>query len=253
MPIRVTILGTGVIIPSVERRSTALLVEAGDHVLLFDCGPVVLEAIEETGLSFRAIDTIFLTHFHADHTLGIGHLLAAKKNDCEPSGEQRLTIYAPFGLVAFMDKWNDLYRSLVSAQECLELVEIGDGDTRLVGDVQIKASAVSHGDHPALAYRIDYENQGVVFTGDSEYTESIVALAEKADLLIIESSFPDSSPKAGHMTPSDVGRTAKNAGVGRVVLVHFYPVFGSEDPAAGVKRYYSGQVDVAWDGMVIDL
>lgn len=236
-----------------ERRSTALLVEAGDRILLFDCGPAILEAIEETGLSFRAIDTIFLTHFHADHTLGIGHLLAAKKNDCEPSGGRRLTLYGPHGLVAFMDKWNELYHSLVSAQECLELVEIGDGDTRLIGDVKIKAAAVSHGDHPALAYRIDYDNQIVVFTGDSEYTESIVTLAEKADLLIIESSFPDSSPKAGHMTPTDVGRTAKNAEVDRVVLVHLYPVFGSEDPAVGVTRQYNGPVDVAWDGMVIEL
>lgn len=253
MPIRVTILGSGTIIPSIERRSTALLIEAGERILLFDCGPAILDAIEETGLSYRAIDTIFLTHFHADHTLGIGHLLAARKNDCEGTDGSALTLYGPCGLVSFMDRWNELYHSLVSAEACLELVEVDSGDAYAVGEALVRAAPADHGGHPAFAYRIEYGNRTIVLTGDSAYTQSIVALADGADLLVSECSFPDSSPKAGHMTPLDAGRMAKKAGVGRVVLVHLYPAFEGTDPTIGVKRHYSGPVDVAWDGMVIEL
>jgi ribonuclease BN (tRNA processing enzyme) len=50
-----------------------------------------------------------------------------------------------------------------------------------------------------------------------------------------------------------VGSLASKAGVGGVVLVHMYPWFGDTDPAAGVRKQYSGPVVVASDGMTIDL
>jgi ribonuclease BN (tRNA processing enzyme) len=252
MSLHVTILGSGTIIPSLERRATALLVEAGEESYHFDCGPGILEALEETGFSFRSLGKVFFTHFHPDHTLGIGHLLAALNND-QSVEKERVIFYGPNGLADLVKKWNELYRSTVPRGGYLEIVEIGEGDLPLDGSVDIRTIGVDHGDLLALAYRVDFGDVSLVYTGDTAYTESLVEFSKDTDLLVSECSFTDNRPVKGHMTPSQVGHLAARSGARRVVLVHLYPVFEGADPAEGVRRYYGGPVTVARDGMVIDL
>ncbi len=86
MTLRLTVLGSGAITPSRVRRATSLLVEGGGARVLLDCGPGALDALESAGKTFREIEAVLLTHFHADHTLGIGRLFAAMKNDGVGSG-----------------------------------------------------------------------------------------------------------------------------------------------------------------------
>lgn len=253
MSLRLTVLGSGTIIPSIDRRATALMVEAGGEPYLFDCGPGVLEAMEELGFSFRSLYNIFLTHYHPDHTLGLGRLLAAINNDTISIVRERLAIHGPSGLKDFLESWNNLYSSTLPKRDYLELDEIGSGDVSREGLVRIRAAEAKHGDIPALAYRIDEENTSIVYTGDSEYSETLVELSAGAGVLVAECSFPDERPVPGHMTPSDVGRLASDAGVEQVLLVHMYPEVDGTDPARSVKKRYKGRVTVARDGMVLDL
>jgi ribonuclease BN (tRNA processing enzyme) len=252
MSLQVTVLGSGTIIPTVERRSTSVLLEAANEPYLFECGPGTLEGLEEAGVSFRSLDHVLLSHFHPDHTLGIGHLIAALNNDRSSIGRGPLTFYGPEGLVDFFRKLNDLYPSTVPREDYLSLVEVAGGGIQLDGGVRIRAGMVNHGDHAALAYRAGYAGTSVVYSGDTAFTESLVELARGADLLLSECSFPDDNPMDGHMTPSEVGRLAAAAGVGKVALLHMYPVFEGENPAKGVKRYYNGPVIVARDGLKIE-
>ncbi|MCK4236119.1 MAG: MBL fold metallo-hydrolase [Candidatus Krumholzibacteria bacterium] len=253
MHLRVTVLGSGTIIPSAERKPTALLIEAGQVAYLFDCGPGILQALEDTGFSFRSLNRVLFTHFHPDHTLGIGRLLAAINNDPASDKRQRLVFYGPCGLSDFIGRWNELYCSTTPGGDCLELVEVGAGEVLRDGDVWIRAVRVEHGDHEALAYRVDRRDASIVYTGDTAFTESLVELAKDTDLLVSECSFPDDRPAEGHLTPSDVGRLASRSRAGRVVLVHLYPVFEGSDPARSVKKHYGGPVIAARDGMTIDL
>jgi ribonuclease BN (tRNA processing enzyme) len=253
MAIRVTVLGSGTIIPSMERRTTALLLEVDYKEYLFDCGPGILDAIEESGTSFRSLQDVFFTHFHPDHTLGIGHLLAAINNDESSAGRHTLSFYGPTGLAEMVGKWNELYASTVPKWDYLKLHEVERGEIPVAGDVRIEAARVKHGDCPALGYRVSSRGASVVYTGDTEYTEALMEFSLGADLLIAECSMPDSRPLPGHLTPSGVGRLACAASVQRVVLVHLYPVFGESDPAADVKKHYKGPVEVASDGMVLDI
>lgn len=253
MSLQVTILGSGTIIPTSNRRSTSLVIARGDELYLFDCGPGALDALEEAGLRFRELKRVFLTHYHPDHTLGIGHLLAAIRLDGVMGGGGSLTIVGPRGLGDFIGRWHALYHSTVLEDASLELVEIGDGDAYTENDVKVRAAKVDHDDYAALAYRFESEGRSVVYTGDTEYTESLVEFSKGADLLFAECSFPDDQPMTGHMTPTAVGKLAARARAGRVVLVHLYPVYGDKDPGAGVRSAFSGQVTVATDGMMIDL
>ena len=69
-----TLLGTGVPIPSSERFGPSTLIEAGDHTLLIDAGRGATIRLFQIGVPIGKIDALLLTHFHSDHTVGIPDL-----------------------------------------------------------------------------------------------------------------------------------------------------------------------------------
>lgn len=67
-------LGTSASAPSVHRGLSAALVMAQEHRFLIDCGEGTQRQILRSGLGFRRLDKILLTHGHLDHILGLGGL-----------------------------------------------------------------------------------------------------------------------------------------------------------------------------------
>jgi ribonuclease BN (tRNA processing enzyme) len=105
----------------------------------------------------------------------------------------------------------------------------------------------------SIGYRLEAASGALVYTGDTEYSESMVALARGAHTMLIECSFPDDAPVPGHLTPSGVARVASESGVGRVVLTHLYPSVDHDLLASEVGRGYSGEVIVAEDGLRLNV
>ena len=68
---RVTLLGTGVPIPSPDRFGPCTLVEAGDQKFLIDAGRGATIRLYQLKLPIGRIDVQFLTHYHSDHTSGV--------------------------------------------------------------------------------------------------------------------------------------------------------------------------------------
>src|ERR1700704_4935680 len=71
---RVTLLGTGVPIPSPDRFGPSTLVEAGDQKLLIDAGRSATIRLYQLKIPIGRLDALLLTHFHSDHTSGIPDL-----------------------------------------------------------------------------------------------------------------------------------------------------------------------------------
>jgi ribonuclease BN (tRNA processing enzyme) len=255
---RLRVLGSGTIIPMRGRKPTTLLVEWNGETVLLDCGPGALDAIEEPGRSYREVRRIFLTHYHPDHTLDLGRLMAALNNDELYPENARIALYGPEGLEDFLDGWRRLYPGTVPKRNLFESIEVTGGVVLAGGSASISAAQVIHGGMPALAYRIEEGGGAIAYTGDTGYDASLVELARGADLLVSECSFPDGRDEEGHLTPSLVGRIAAEAAVERVLLVHLYPVqFRHPSSAAivrdSVRRYFDGQVEIAEDGLEIEV
>ena len=107
--------------------------------------------------------------------------------------------------------------------------------------------------HESIAYRLDTEGGEFVYTGDTEYSESVVELARGADTLLIECAFPDHAPVPGHLTPSGVASMASEAGVRRVVLTHIFPATDLLDLVAEVGKGFDGEIIIAEDGLTLEI
>jgi len=119
--------------------------------------------------------------------------------------------------------------------------------------LQVTALGVTHGAVPALAYRVDYQGQAIVFSRDQNGDDpEFVAFARGADLLVMAHAVPeDAGPVAArlHALPSEIGAIALGAGVKHLVLSHL--MRRSEralDQSLGIIRsHYPGPITVAED------
>lgn len=93
---RVIFLGTGGSLPSPKRNVTAVAVQAGPEIVLFDCGEGTQRQFMLSKASFMKVNAVFITHFHGDHFLGLPALLQSLNF----SGRKRvLHIYGPSGTI----------------------------------------------------------------------------------------------------------------------------------------------------------
>ena len=101
MDLSAIFLGTGGSVPSARRSTASVMLVRGGRRMMFDCGEGTQRQLQRS-LGLTQVDEIFLTHFHADHILGLPGLL--KTYDLT-AREEPLTIYGPRGL-------RDLFKTL---------------------------------------------------------------------------------------------------------------------------------------------
>ena len=91
----------------------------------------------------------------------------------------------------------------------------------------------------------------MVYSGDTDWSDSLIDLARGADLIILEASNP--FKVAGHLTPEEAGRLAEMAGVPRLVLTHIYPPGDAVDLVEEAGRSFTGEITIAEDGLRLDI
>ncbi len=251
----IILLGTGVAIPQLEKAQSGILVKTPDELLLFDCGAGILGRIVQSGYDFTKIQTLFFTHHHLDHDSDFLALLKAQRLVHDDQGSQmpEVAVYGPEGTANHVDRLLDIYDYL-SVQ--VKVVELTDGSIVRVGSAVATARASKHS-VPSLAYRLQTPTSVLVYSGDTEPTETVRDLCHgNVDVLIHECSFPDSyAPITNHTTPSRLRDLVADLMIDRIVLTHLYPhAAGSENAMIEtVKEKFAGRVDVAYDLMKIFL
>lgn len=252
---RVTVIGSGTVVPRLERRQSCILVDCGGETVALDLGSGAVRGMLHTGRDPFSLDRVFITHLHPDHTSELIPLLfSINYSDPTTPRERPLMLTGPESFARFWRLITDAYRGWLSGtyQNTLELPVHCPISLQFSG-YRVRWAPARHRPE-SIAYRIEEPGgASLVYTGDTEYSESVVELARGSHTMIAECSFPDDSPVPGHLTPKGAAKMAREAGVRRIVLTHVFPPADQLNLVTEVGRGYDGEILVAHDGLKLNL
>jgi ribonuclease BN (tRNA processing enzyme) len=246
MGVRVTFLGSGDAFGSGGRMNACILVEADEARFLLDFGASSLIAMRRHGVDPNDIDAILISHLHGDHFGGIPFLVldsqfVTKRTD-------PLTIAGPPGTKERIERAMEVFYPGSSHRDHgfeLDTVEMEPGASCRLGSIQVTPYLVSHpSGAPPFALRIEIDGKVIAYTGDTEWTDSLVEAGRGADLLIAEAYFYD-RVVAHHLDYRTLAAHLDEIGPKRLVITHM-----SDEMLA---RADSLGCDFAEDGKSIEL
>lgn len=253
---RLVVLGSGTAWPRADRGTSCYLLDAGEQRFLVDLGPGALHRAACAGADLDALDGVLVTHVHPDHCTDLVSLRFALHNPGPREGREPLGVWghpqvaetaALFAGV--FPGWLDLEPGRLVHHD-LEPRLGAPVETTLPGGHRLVAGVVAH-HASSLGYRVELDGgPTVAFSGDATEGGDLVEVAREADVFVLEAAGSDEAPLEGHLTPRRAGALARDAGVGLLVLTHFYPDVLSEPIAAQAQETFEGPIALAQDGWV---
>jgi ribonuclease BN (tRNA processing enzyme) len=218
--VKVRFLGSGDAFGSGGRFQTCIHVESGASQLLLDCGASSLIAMRRFGVDPQAIDTVILSHLHGDHFGGVPFLIldGQFKRRTRP-----LLVAGPPGVEKRVREAMEVFfpgSTRIERKFETRFVELADRVAVEVGPVHVTGYEVSHASGaPPFALRITGEGKVVTYSGDTEWTESLVDAARGADLFIAEALSYDKRIRY-HLDLATLLEHRSRLGCRRLILTH---------------------------------
>ncbi|MFE1229795.1 MBL fold metallo-hydrolase [Streptomyces sp. NPDC058745] len=243
--LRITVLGSATPYPRPGNPCSGYLVEGGGARVWVDAGSGSLGELQRhTGLG--ELDAVWISHLHADHSADLltayyGLRYADVRRDAP------LPLYGPPGiadrLAGFLT--NGPLRSPV--EDAFAVEELHDGHEARVGGLTLHSRSVEHGGLPAFALRVgDTQGRRIAYSGDCEPCPALTELARDCDLFVCEAD----GDLPGHHSAPQAGRSAADAGAGRLVVTHVGPGTEPAQAVAEAAGTFGGEVAYAAPGRV---
>jgi ribonuclease BN (tRNA processing enzyme) len=251
---KLTILGSGTIVPDGSRNSSGYFVELPDARIMLDCGAGTLHALARYQLPWEQMTHLFISHFHADHIGELASLLFAFSYGTRTTRSEPFTMIGPDGLQAVLDALETAFGGkLLKTKFPIKVITLSGGQTLQLG--RISELSVSKTPHTAesLAVRIETDDHSLCYTGDTAYSDALADFFLGADVLVSECSFREPRDDVRHLSVREAARLAARANVATLILTHFYFDVDEEQVKAEVHKEYSGEVVVGRDGYCLDL
>jgi ribonuclease Z len=280
---RVTLLGTGVPIPSPERFGPCTLVEAGDQKFLIDAGRGATIRLFQLKIPIGRIDVQFLTHYHSDHTSGLPDVwLTGWLDSYFGTRKSPYKIIGPTGAKRLMENLERAYADDIKIRVADEklppsgvAIDVSEFDRDGVvyerNGVRVIAFEVDHGDviKPCYGYRVEFGGRVAVFSSDTRYNANVIKYGKDADLLVHEVAMarpeltqdPSIQRIAGHHTsPYDCGRVFAQTRPKLAAFTHVVQLASPTVPpptldelVAEVRKTYDGPLQVGEDLMSFEV
>ena len=264
---QVVMLGTGTPVADPDRSGPAVAIVVNGRAFLVDCGPGVVRraaaALAEgfPELKANALDIVFITHLHSDHTVGYPDLIFSP---WVLGRKAPLEAYGPRGLkamTAHIEKaWTEDIRvrreGLEQANATgykVNVHEIGPGVVYRDGNVTVTAFRVKHGIwKEAYGYTFQTSDRKIVISGDTAPTDEVVKACNGCDVLLHEVYNPhgkelhdehwNSYFRTFHTSPTELADIARRAHPKLLVVYHqVLEGLPEEDLVEQINLVYSGK------------
>ncbi|MGD0776565.1 MAG: MBL fold metallo-hydrolase [Candidatus Solibacter sp.] len=240
----------------------AAAVVSGDRVYIVDCGPGVVRRAAQAGIKMEQLTRAFITHLHSDHTAGLPDLILTPPN---AGRSEPLEVFGPPGLHAMtahlLQAWKEDFAIRLHGTQPVEprgfavtAHDVRPGEIYRDDGVRVVAFAVSHGAWKhAYGYRFEAKDKVIVISGDTTYSDALIAAAKGCDILVHEvysqKGWEARTPEwrryhaAYHTSAPDVGKVAAQVRPKKLVLYHLLPMGQTAEEVLGeVRRNWQGEV-----------
>lgn len=223
--IRLTIIGSGSMVPTKERNPAGFLLEIDNRKILLDCGHGTIRRLVDYGFNLQDIDLVFISHFHTDHFADAFSLIHSRfVDDLYNKRKHKKILYlGPKNTSSNFKSWRKIFWPEPNEQYPVKFKE---GANRLTfGNIQIETFVVKHVNwFQSIGIVIKYINKKLVYTGDigSDHNfDDLIKTVSNSDLLITEASYEKPTPN--HFTVEQVKKLKLKANVKKVLIFHLRP------------------------------
>ena len=238
-------LGCGDAFAAGARFQTSFHLDGGEQPVLIDCGATTLIALKRHGIDPGSIGWVVLSHLHGDHFGGLPWLIL----DGQFAERQRpLVIAGPAETrERFTRMFDALYPGAPDAERPFEVrvVELAERLRSELGPLAVTTFPVIHTPQTnPHALRVEYGGRVIAYSGDTEWTDALLEVADGADLFVCECQEYDRQVP-GHLNYQTLMEKRELLGCRRLVITHM----GLEM----LERAGELDVEAAQDGMVIEV
>jgi ribonuclease BN (tRNA processing enzyme) len=247
LSMHLTIVGSGDAFGSGGRFNTCFWLKTARATLLVDCGASSLVALKALGLDHDQVDGIILSHLHGDHFGGLPFLLLDAQLVMRRT--RPLTIAGPPGSRARIEAAIEVFfpRALTNTWRFpFEIIEIEPGHpTEVLGHTVSTVEVVHQSGAPSTALRIADGARLFAYSGDTEWTDALVGIADGADLFVVE-CFGYAGALRGHLSWEILKLKLSQLRAKRIMLTHMNPSM-----LAKVAEARAAGLLVAEDGLTL--
>jgi ribonuclease BN (tRNA processing enzyme) len=243
--VRLTFLGSGDAFGGGGRFQACLHIDDGAEPLLLDCGATGVIALKRAGIDPASIGWVALSHLHGDHFAGLPWLIL----DGQFARRSKpLVIAGPVGSRERIERtFEALYPGATGAQRPFDtsFLQFAERTPCQLGPALITPFGVRHeSGASSYALRVQYARKVIAYSGDTEWTDSLLEVAKGADLFVCECNFFDKKVP-GHLDYQTLVEKRAELGCERIVITHM-----SEDMLAHLDDI---DLEAAADGAAIAL
>ena len=218
---RLTVVGCGDAFGSGGRGNACFWIESGSITLALDFGATALVGMRRLGLDPNCLDAVALSHLHGDHFGGLPFLLLDAQYDSRR--ERPLTLIGPVGTRERLQAALEVLYPGTSGKPWrfpLDVVNLPCGVCHRFAHVEVETTEVVHpSGAPSTAVRLTDGTRTLAYSGDTGWTDALVAVARGADLFIAECTSFD-RPLANHLDFGTIEANRVRFGASRVMLTH---------------------------------
>jgi len=245
---RLTIIGCGDAFGSGGRFNTCFMVRARERTVLLDCGASTMVALKARDIDLNAIDGVILSHLHGDHFGALPFFLLDSQFLSRRS--RPLMIAGPPGTRERLNAALEVFfpqSSGIAWNFRLEIAEVSPGVPDEILGFAVRTVAVVHqSGAPSTAVRLAADGKVLSYSGDTEWTDALIPIADGADLFVVE-CYDYSHNIAGHMSFTTLKQKRADLRAKRVLLTHMNPTMLARIDEARAEGFM-----VAEDGLVVE-
>ena len=246
---RLTVVGSSDAFGSGGRFQTCFMIESGGRKLLLDCGASTVTALKVLAIDFNTIDGVVLSHLHGDHFGALPFLLLESQFHLQRS--RPLQIVGPPGTRGRLTAAMEVFFPGSSRNDWRFPLEVGeiapDVPDEVLGFGVRTTEVVHQSGAPSTAVRLSHGGKTLSYSGDTEWTDALIPMADGADLFIVE-CYDYSRSLPGHTSFATLREKKASLRARRVMITHMNPSMLAKQDEARAAGFL-----VAEDGLSLEL